>query len=425
MTVDFDSIISELKAETEVRKRRQLEDSPRGQLLKKQFSEIQRKSQGLESAQEQLQSQYYSTQRDRQAAVKALKQRSEALQKEIASAGTAEAESILADIDETLLDTLERDDYFDLRSLQRQSVYPEFTSQYGEPTPRSEPISAGRQPELSAVPEPGGLSKLFGGKGRYERALVEARFAHEEALKLWETESAKIPMLQLEQMQKFQSQEASRLESLEAERYAYDEAKAIYDTELSAHNDAVKAFEVDYQAGTESAVGTYLNLVLASSLYPANLPIQISHEFLGESREARVQVTLPDPSEMPSVKGYRYVKVKDEVLEIPMTEKEARDRYLNLVQNLSLRILHEIWESDRPRHIETVSLSGWVDHVDPATGQDTHTQVVAVAVDRKTFEGIDLRRATPAESLKYLGAVVSKNPYGYVAIVDQYGVRGR
>lgn len=425
MTVNFDSIINELKAQTEVRKKRELEDSPRGQLLKKQFSEIQRNSQRLESAQEQLRNRYFSTQRDRQAAVKALKQEFEALQKDIANAGTAEAESILADIDETLLDTLERDDYFDLHSLKKQGVHPEFTSQYGKPTPQSKPISAGPQPELSAVPEPGGLSKIFGGKVRYERALAEARSAHEEALKLWKTENSKIPTRQLEQMQKYQSQEASRLESLGAERYAYDEAKAIYDKELSSHNDAVNAFEVDYQAGTESAVGTYLNLVFASSLYPTNLPLQIWHEFLGESREARVKVSLPDPSVMPSVKGYRYVKAKDEVLEIPVTEKEARDRYLNLVQNLSLRILHEIWESDRPRHIETVSLSGWVDHVDRATGQDTHTQVVAVAVDRKTFEGIDLRRATPGESLKYLGAVVSKNPHGYVPIVDQYGVRGR
>jgi restriction system protein len=51
------------------------------------------------------------------------------------------------------------------------------------------------------------------------------------------------------------------------------------------------------------------------------------------------------------------------------------------------------------------------------------TPLVAVAVDRSTFEDIDLRRVAPAETLRHLGAVVSKNPHAFTPIKLAPGVR--
>jgi restriction system protein len=45
-------------------------------------------------------------------------------------------------------------------------------------------------------------------------------------------------------------------------------------------------------------------------------------------------------------------------------------------------------------------------------------------VDRTTFCAIDLARVTPAETLKYLKAVVSKNPHALAGIDTSAGVRG-
>jgi restriction system protein len=51
------------------------------------------------------------------------------------------------------------------------------------------------------------------------------------------------------------------------------------------------------------------------------------------------------------------------------------------------------------------------------------TPLVAVAVDRSTFEDIDLRRVAPPETLRHLGAVVSKNPHAFTPIKLAPGVR--
>lgn len=425
MAVDIDSIINEFKKHSEGRKESEIGKTPRGKSVKSKFAAVEAERRDLEQKQRQLKSMYFSTQREQQAAFRAWQKEFEALQTKVADAGTAEAELFLADIDETLLDTLKRDDYFNLDALKRTDTYPKFTTKHDKPIPRPTLASVGPRPEMPQIPEPQGMGKWFGGKAKYQRALQEAEEAHKEHLGQWEKENAELPGRQLEQIQEHERKEKARQAALAADRRDYERKKAAFDAEIHAHNDAVDKFKADYKAGVESAVIDYMNLVFARSLYPMNVPLQITHEYIREFKEVRVQVTFPDPSALPKVKAYKYVKARQEIQDVPVTQKEARDRYLGLIQNLSLRILHEIWEADREKHIQTASLSGWVDHVDPATGQDTHTQVIAVAVDRKTFEGIDLRRVTPGESLKYLGAVVSKNPSEYVPIVDQYGVRGR
>jgi len=57
-------------------------------------------------------------------------------------------------------------------------------------------------------------------------------------------------------------------------------------------------------------------------------------------------------------------------------------------------------------------------------GQDTVTTVAAAAVDRTEFARINLAEVTPAETLKHLHAVVSKDPFGYQPIQPLGGVRG-
>lgn len=423
MAVDFDSIVAEFQKQTEQRKKLAVESSARGKNVKALFAEVERKRKDFERTKEQFQRSFFSNQRERQAALRALKSELDDLQETLARAGTAEAEMFLADIDDTLIDTLDRDDYFDLDELRNKSTYHAFQSKHGQPNPRPQPIQGKPKPELRQVPEPNAFSRLFGGKTRYEKEVAQAQAEYEQAIRDWQNENARVPALQLAQEQEYQRKEQARLAALEADRRAYESNKAAFDAKVAEHNGAIDAFKRRYEAGDEDAVTQYISLVFARSLYPMNVGLRITHEYVASARETRLKIVFPDPTELPQTKAYRYVKTREDLQDVKVTAKENRDRYLGLVQNLSLRLLHEVWESDRTGHVKTISLTGWVDHVDPATGQDTHTQVIAAAVARETFDGINLRRATPAESLAYLGAVVSKNPAGYVGISDQYGIR--
>ncbi|WP_156096739.1 hypothetical protein [Amycolatopsis jejuensis] len=111
-------------------------------------------------------------------------------------------------------------------------------------------------------------------------------------------------------------------------------------------------------------------------------------------------------------------------METKLAQKDITTRYTNLINNMTLRTVHEVWESDRTGKIDSISLAGGVNHVDPAVGKDVFVQLIAMAVDRADFLDIDLSRITPSETVKHLRAVVSKSPHRPTPIDDKKGVRG-
>jgi restriction system protein len=99
-----------------------------------------------------------------------------------------------------------------------------------------------------------------------------------------------------------------------------------------------------------------------------------------------------------------------------------KDRYSEAVHQVALRSLHEVFEADRRGLVRSISLEVGTETIDPATGTETHIPFVAVAAEREAFTGFDLRSVVPAATLKYLGAAVSKNPFG-LAAADVSGIR--
>jgi restriction system protein len=89
---------------------------------------------------------------------------------------------------------------------------------------------------------------------------------------------------------------------------------------------------------------------------------------------------------------------------------------------VTLRSIHEVFESDRRALIKTISLELGTETVDPATGRPTSVSFVVVGAAREAFLKLNLSAVVPALTLDRLGAAVSRNPYGLLA-VEASGVR--
>jgi restriction system protein len=339
------------------------------------------------------------------------------------AAMNANLEMVLSEIDNILEATLEVDDYVDLEKLRKTVVHPPFESQHQNPIPPPAPIEAPPPPVFREPDAPKGISALVG-KKKHAEAVVAARQAFDQQYHQWQAYSASIPMRQLEQLTAHKSAEDERMRRLAADRAKYDEECGPRQKEVDAANAELDTLIRNYEASTPEAVSEYIGIVFGNSLYPEDFPWSVDYDFDQHTRELRVSLEFPPPDEIPTVRQYKYVKATDEITESLQAQKEQRDRYKSMIENMILRTLHEVWESDRDGKIESISLAGGVQHIDPATGQDVFTPLIAVAVDRRTFSSIDLARVTPAETLKYLKAVVSKNPQALVRIDTSAGVRG-
>lgn len=329
----------------------------------------------------------------------------------------------LSDIDNILKATLKVDDYVDLGKLHKVTEHPPFESKHQQPTPAPPPIKAPPEPVFVEPQAPKGMSALFG-KKKHAEAVAAAQQQFEAKHNEWKSIVAAIPMRQLGQLTKHKEAEDERLRKLAADREKYDAECRKRQAEVDAANVELDVLIRNFEAGKQEAVAEYIGIVFGNSVYPEDFPWEVQYKYDQSTRELRVDLQFPAPEQLPTVHQYKYVKARDEIIESVQTQKEQRDRYTGMVYNMVLRTLHEVWESDRSDRVASISLAGGVKHIDPATGQEIFTPLIAVAADRGTFSTIDLARVTPAETLKHLNAVVSKSPHALAGIDTSAGVRG-
>jgi restriction system protein len=335
----------------------------------------------------------------------------------------AHLHSQLTDIDDVLGFTLGVDDFFDLNDLRQAAEHPEFVSQHSTPTPLPTPIVAPPEPVRLIPPAPTGLSAVFK-KKQYTETVQRAQADHAAKLEAWRAEAAAVPVRQMEQVNQHQAAEAARTTKLAADRAKYDEECRKREAEAAEANRNLDALIASHQAGDKDAVEEYFSIVFGNSVYPEGIAVDFEQSYKPADKELEVALSLPAPDALPIVRAYKYVRARDEITETSQTVKEQRDRYNALVNAIVLRTLHEVWESDRLGHVDTISLVAAVEHIDPATGQQVATPVAAVAARREELESFDLANVTPAETLKRLNALVSPNAHDLKPVDLSAGVRG-
>lgn len=330
------------------------------------------------------------------------------------------------EIDSMLATTLAVDDFVDLEQLRQVVEHPPFDpGSLASPALQPPPLGVPAEPQF-VPPEgaPKGLSGMLGGKKKYaevlERAQQEFTLVHEA----WKAEVASLPARQAQRDADYQRAEAQRLEQLAAARAEYDEQCRQREVDVAESNAELDQLIANLGYDVEDAIQEYVAIVLGNSVYPDCFPVTHEFQFLSATRELTLKAVVPDPMSVPSVRAYKYVKAKDEIADTPLTQKDQKERYANAVAQVALRTLHEVFEADRVGRIQTISLTVVTSAIDPATGQLVETPLIAVATDRPSFESIDLANVVPTATLAHLNALVSKNPFGLVAIDMSKGVRG-
>lgn len=280
-----------------------------------------------------------------------------------------------AALDGVLAATLDVDNYFDLDQLKQPVDLRPLTAVEAPPQ------------ESAFVPEPPrGMSRLLGG-GRYEEQVRAGQAAHQRAL-------------------------ADHAERERDRRARLRHAES--DNQRRAQE--VEALKRDVAVGAPQAMVAYIDLVLNASVYPDGFPQQWRLAYVPESRQLVVEYELPSIGVIPTVKTYRYTKASDSITETARPATQVRAQYASVIAQTALRVVDEVFESDRPGYIESVVLNGMVSTTDPATGRAIHPCLLTLRTTRTTFGELDLANVDPAACLRHLGAGVSRSPTELVPV---------
>jgi restriction system protein len=279
------------------------------------------------------------------------------------------------------------------------STDPSFEIQTLKERPATIPFDPGQlatpiePPAKQLPPPPSGLQKLLpGAKAKHAQAVTEAEARYAEELD---------QAVQAERSRQTALTTAKR----DHEARAHAEAERV-----AAQNEEVDAFKAGYEARDPDSVVTYCSMVLASSRYPDGFPQQHKVAYVPESRQLVIEMDLPTFDVVPGVAEYRYVKAKDEITSKARPATQSRALYANVVAQVTLRSVYEMFRADRAGHVESIVFNGHVDTIDPRTGQPTHPCLITLRTTRDLFDSLDLRRVEPGACLQGLSASISRNP---------------
>ncbi|MFK3669009.1 hypothetical protein ACI2IX_02465 [Leifsonia aquatica] len=325
-----------------------------------------------------------------------------------------------ASIDGLLEATLDVDDFVNLELLRVRVEHPPFgRPNLLTPIPAPSPIP---DPPLPVRREPEPVKGLFGRKQKEADALtsVEAQYATD--YRQWQSATESLPARRAAQREQHENAEKARLAELEKEQARYEAECAGRERAVKVQNEELDGLINGLAYGTSEAVQEYVSIVLANSLYPEAFAVTHEASFEPSAAELTMKVLVPGPDTLPTTKSYRYVKASDEIAETQLSQKDIKDRYAGVVNNVTLRSLHEVFEADRRGIIRTIALEVGTETINPATGRNAYVPLAVVSVGRETFAELDLSAVVPSAALAHLGAVVSKNPSA-LAAVSGAGVR--
>ncbi len=299
----------------------------------------------------------------------------------------AELEAQVEGLGTLLLATLDVDDFIDPNEMKEAWSPPVFNpGSLARPAPQPDP--AAYMPQALS-----GLSKLApGAKAKHDRSITAGRARFEADLAHW------------------QATEQQRQAQLTASREAFDAWIAEEQQRVHRQHAEIDQFVDALHRHEASAVVEYFETVLEASVWPDGFPQSFTLAYDPSSSLLGIDYVLPSMEIIPEAKTYKYVKSRDEITTTAETATKRRTLYKSVINQSALRVLHEIFESDRYGLAETVALNCFVHTVDLATGQPTQPCLLSVRTTREIFMAINLAQVDPEACLKGLAAAVSPKP---------------
>ena len=278
------------------------------------------------------------------------------------------------ELEKILTQTLEIYDAIEWESLKNKydfketSIYQNLQNEINNLIPPIKPKieSLPQKPEFND-PKISFLSSLIASKKT--NIVAKAKEEFNQLVNNWEVECKKIEL-----------KNSYILDGFEIEKKMYEQKKAelyeklkteedTYNKEKQITNNKVDKLKNDYDTKDTYAIEQYCEIVLNNSIYPDYFPKEFEIEYTKEAKTLFIEYSLPEPLSIPKVKDVKFVNSKNQATEIFYTENEFTKLYENIIYQIILRTVHEVFEADVINAIESININGWVNSLDKATGK--------------------------------------------------------
>ena len=309
--------------------------------------------------------------------------------KELAAQRTREAQEKIAALNGILKDGIEIDHVIDWDSLKDRSPFaapvPALTAP--EPIPRRPlPGDSVFEPTLSF------LDRLVPSRRNRRTGEAAQRFRAEESR--WTTVKSEV-----------ERSNNNKREAYEAQTRKWREQKEAFDQTQRQQHAAVQVYRDAYWAKEVRGLTEYWDYVLSKSEYPEGFPKSFCFDYLPDSKVLILEYHLPDISCIPTLKELKYIASKDQFQEIRVSDAWLNRVYDEVLYQITLRTIYELFQSDSVDALASVVFNGWVNSIDKSTGQEVNACILSVQAAKAEFTQINLANVEPKACFKKLKGV--------------------
>ena len=158
------------------------------------------------------------------------------------------------------------------------------------------------------------------------------------------------------------------------------------------HNINIKNLEDDWKLGKENAVIDHAYLVLEASQYPKEINVNFLVQYSPEKKLMKIECSLPMTTIVELPDQVKYIKKTNEFKTKLISKANQKKLYDDILYQIALRTVHEIYESDESENIVNLLFNGVVKHNNPATGKETNSTIMSAIFEKKEFLSINLSR---------------------------------
>ena len=209
------------------------------------------------------------------------------------------------------------------------------------------------------------------------------------------------------EVQKIDNHNEERAKIFEKVHHDYEILKNQFLEKQAQQNQTIDELQNRYLKGEPDAIEEHVDIVFQNSSYPEHIPRNWDVEYRPDSEMLVISLQLPSPDDLPSEKQCKYVKTRDEIDVKYMADAEKRKLYYDVIYNMILRTLHEVFESDTIDAIKIAAINGYTDSINPATGKYETKTIASISADKQAFEDVNLENIDPKQTFKHFKGVAA------------------
>lgn len=179
---------------------------------------------------------------------------------------------------------------------------------------------------------------------------------------------------------------------------------------LAYYNEIIDApfelaeFEQRYKSFDSTGLEFYYTRVLKNSIYPSFVRKDFELFYKKEAKTLIIDYCLPNVDDIPTVK-----QINKQLNEVAFKEKEINALYENVLYQITLRSIFEIFHNDEVNALESIVFNGWLEYVDKADGNEKTNCILSMQAKKDEFMEIKLENVEPKTCFKKLKGIACNN----------------